>query len=598
MKQFMSRSALKGMLKSTKEYTDEKVETSNSQMNDHAGDVIKHITSSERSLWNTVSNKVDKVSGKGLSTNDFTDALLSKLNGIAAGANKTTVDSALSSTSTNPVQNKVINSALAGKAASNHTHSQYVESISDLGITATADEINYVDGVTSNIQTQLNSKAASSHTHDNRYYTESEMNTKLNAKANLASPTLTGTPKAPTATAGTNTTQIATTAFTQTTVSNHNSSGSSHSDIRELISNLTTRLNGLADSDDATLDQLSEIVSYIKSNRTLIENVTTNKLNVADIINNLTSTATTKPLSAAQGKILNDLITSLSSEVEESKYTHPTYTAKKSGLYKITVDSTGHVSAATEVQKADITALGIPDNLDDKLDKNNPEATGSFSLGRKQDSTVGASSFVCGSNITASGANSHAEGINTIAVGDASHAEGNGSATSFNGRHGHAEGYKTSVSGANAHAEGSSTSAAGNAAHAEGYGTSAFGYYSHAEGDSTKAEENSAHAEGMGTVASGEFSHAEGENTEASGTGSHSEGVETLAKGSYSHAEGNNIVANDFQHAQGHYNSSTNAGSTQGIAGTAFVIGNGSQGSLSNAFRVTYSGYVFFQRFI
>ena len=45
-----------------------------------------------------------------------------KLDGIATGANKTTVDSALSSTSTNPVQNKVINSALAGKAAASHTH--------------------------------------------------------------------------------------------------------------------------------------------------------------------------------------------------------------------------------------------------------------------------------------------------------------------------------------------------------------------------------------------------------------------------------------------------------------------------------------------
>lgn len=41
----------------------------------------------------------------------------SKLDGIATGANKTTVDSALSSTSTNPVQNKVVNSALAGKQA-------------------------------------------------------------------------------------------------------------------------------------------------------------------------------------------------------------------------------------------------------------------------------------------------------------------------------------------------------------------------------------------------------------------------------------------------------------------------------------------------
>lgn len=33
------------------------------------------------------------------------------------------------------------------------------------GITATVTELNYVDGVTSNIQTQLNGKAASSHTH-------------------------------------------------------------------------------------------------------------------------------------------------------------------------------------------------------------------------------------------------------------------------------------------------------------------------------------------------------------------------------------------------------------------------------------------------
>ena len=46
----------------------------------------------------------------------------SKLNGIASGATKVTVDSTLSSTSTNPVQNKVINSALAGKSNTNHTH--------------------------------------------------------------------------------------------------------------------------------------------------------------------------------------------------------------------------------------------------------------------------------------------------------------------------------------------------------------------------------------------------------------------------------------------------------------------------------------------
>jgi len=43
-----------------------------------------------------------------------------------------------------------------------------------------------------------------------------------------------------------------------------------------------------------------------------------------------------------------------------NKYTHPAHTAKNSGLYKVTVDAQGHVSAATAVAKSDITALGIP----------------------------------------------------------------------------------------------------------------------------------------------------------------------------------------------------------------------------------------------
>ena len=43
-----------------------------------------------------------------------------------------------------------------------------------------------------------------------------------------------------------------------------------------------------------------------------------------------------------------------------NKYVHPNYTAQDNGLYKITVDATGHVSAVTAVAKGDITALGIP----------------------------------------------------------------------------------------------------------------------------------------------------------------------------------------------------------------------------------------------
>ena len=43
-----------------------------------------------------------------------------------------------------------------------------------------------------------------------------------------------------------------------------------------------------------------------------------------------------------------------------NKYTHPSYTTRTSGLYKITVDALGHVSAVASVTKSDITALGIP----------------------------------------------------------------------------------------------------------------------------------------------------------------------------------------------------------------------------------------------
>lgn len=61
-------------------------------------------------------------------------------------------------------------------------------------VTADHNELSYMDGVTSAVQTQLD------------------------AKAPLASPALTGTPTAPTASAGTNTTQIATMAALQAAV--------------------------------------------------------------------------------------------------------------------------------------------------------------------------------------------------------------------------------------------------------------------------------------------------------------------------------------------------------------------------------------------
>ena len=51
-------------------------------------------------------------------------------------------------------------------------------------------------------------------------YTKTESDAAFSLKANLASPTLTGTPKAPTASVGTNTTQLATTAFVNAEIAN------------------------------------------------------------------------------------------------------------------------------------------------------------------------------------------------------------------------------------------------------------------------------------------------------------------------------------------------------------------------------------------
>ena len=108
-------------------------------------------------------NKVDKISGKSLSTNDYTTAEKNKLAGIAEGANKTIVDSELSSTSTYPVQNKVVNAA-----------------INDLN-TLVGDT-----AVATQISNAVASKADASHTHDDRYYTESEIDTKLSGKSDTS----------------------------------------------------------------------------------------------------------------------------------------------------------------------------------------------------------------------------------------------------------------------------------------------------------------------------------------------------------------------------------------------------------------------------
>ena len=110
------------------------------------------------------------------------------------------------------------------------------------GVTATTAELNYVDGVTSGIQGQLDDKAP------------------------LASPALTGIPTAPTATAGTNTTQVATTAFVGTAVSNLVGSAP------ELLNTLQ-ELAAAIDNDPETINNLQSLAAGKQDNLTAGANI-------------------------------------------------------------------------------------------------------------------------------------------------------------------------------------------------------------------------------------------------------------------------------------------------------------------------------------
>lgn len=103
----------------------------------------------------------------------------------------------------------------------------------------------------------------------------------------------------------------------ETAVSTHNTATDAHNDIRLLIEGLTTRLNTIANSTDVDLDQLAEIVAYIKNNKSLIDGITTSKVNVTDIIDNLTTNVANKPLSAAQGVALKALIEAIPEVIEQ-----------------------------------------------------------------------------------------------------------------------------------------------------------------------------------------------------------------------------------------------------------------------------------------
>lgn len=66
--------------------------------------------------------------------------------------------------------------------------------------------------------------------------------------------------------------------------------------------------------------------------------------------------------SAAWTALTKADITGLGIPAQDTVYTHPTASAYSSGFYKITVNGTGHVTAAAPVSKSDLVALGIPES--------------------------------------------------------------------------------------------------------------------------------------------------------------------------------------------------------------------------------------------
>lgn len=340
-------------------------------------------------------------------------------------------------------------------------------------------------------------------------------------------------------------------------VTNHNTATDAHGDIRELITGLTTRLNTLANSDDTTLDQMSEIVAYIKSNKALIDGITTNKVNVSDIINNLTTNVTNKPLSAAQGVAIKSLIDNLQTAVN----------SKVDSLSDLGITAT-----ATELNYMG----GVTSNVQAQLDSKANSAT---LIGRAGEGN-GAEIFNDYSSNTASGRQAHAEGYDTTASGMRAHAEGQGSTASAQATH----------------AEGYNTQATATAAHSEGYYTEATGKYSHAEGYMSKAQEQYAHAEGYSNTASGEASHAEGYATWADGNYSHTEGRHTTASGEDSHAEGfYTHAASNQQHVQGKYNIIDRDANDVPLNTYAHIVGNGTSNTKrSNAHTIDWNGNAWF----
>lgn len=270
----------------------------------------------------------------------------------------------------------------------------------------------------SEVDSKLSGKSNTGHNHDDRYYTESEMDTKLAGKSNTTHAhdlntminTLGTADSTPTdadyyvsqyAGGGTTTTTYfrrplsALWSYIKSKADSvyqakgsyaalsHNHTISNITNIGSASVNYANSAGSASSATTATNVSATEGTANaarhvwfsdgsVETQRCYTDSLKYNPVSNSMTVNITGSAASATTASSCSGnaatatnasKVNNHTVNSdvpANAKFTDTVYSHPTYTAKSSGLYKVTVDGTGHVSAATAVTKTDITGLGIP----------------------------------------------------------------------------------------------------------------------------------------------------------------------------------------------------------------------------------------------
>ena len=475
---------------------------SKTEFDTHTGNTTIHITATERTNWNAAKTHADsahapsnaeknqnafsniKVGSTTVVADTTTDTLelvgsnvtitpdvandkvtFSVANGSTSekGVVQLTNSTSSTSTTTAATPNSVKSAYdLANTAKTNAATAQTradnaytlaeskVDSLSDLGITATATELNYVDGVTSNIQTQLDSiKNAKADWNQND-------STQLDYVKNR--PFYTADPVDTTIAEGT----IPANGMMQTTATITSLTlGESY----KAIFDGTTYNNLVCENYDGLPTIMNDAFMFaIQSGRAMAYAANGS---VSHTIKVMGSISTVVPL---ERKYIAEHIDSLAGE----KVVGKTYT----------IDGE-EVIAGKGAEVFNDYSTNI--------------ASGQYAHAEGVNNIAdGSASHAEGYGVKATGSYSHAEGYETTASESRSHAEG--WSTEATAQAAHAEGFATHATGQFSHAEGDNSTASGRASHAEGYGTDAVADYSHAEGMNTNASSKYQHVQGKYNV--------------------------------------------------------------------------------------------------